>query len=80
MQADVCGPIYSGTMREMKSSWIKNEASVAGFMRDLLPALADGRIWPVIDKVYAFADLPAARAHMQANAHPGKIAVRMPAA
>jgi len=32
----------------------------------------------VIDRVYPFAELPAARAHMQANAHLGKIVVMMP--
>ena len=50
----------------------------AGFVRDVLPALADGRILPVIDRVYPYAELPAARARMEANAHLGKIVVLMP--
>ena len=40
-------------------------------------ALADGRIVPVIDWVFAFDELPAAKAHMEASAMVGKIVVRM---
>jgi NADPH2:quinone reductase len=50
------------------------------FVGDVLPAIADGRIRPVIDKVFAFDELPAAKAYMESNAHLGKIVVRMPAA
>jgi len=49
--------------------------SVTGFKRDVLPAFADGRIAPAIDRVFGFDELPAAHAHMQANAHVGKIVV-----
>lgn len=52
-------------------------SSVRGFARDLLPAIADGRIRPLIDRVYAFDELPAAKARMEANAHVGKIVVRI---
>jgi len=52
-------------------------ATVRGFARDLLPALADGRIKPLIDRVYALDELPAAKARMEANAHVGKIVVRI---
>ena len=48
-------------------------AGVPGFKADVLPMLADGRITPEIDRVFAFADLAQARAHMQANQHLGKI-------
>jgi NADPH:quinone reductase-like Zn-dependent oxidoreductase len=51
--------------------------AVRGFVRDVLPALADGRITPLIDKVYAFEELPAAKARMEANAQVGKIVVRV---
>ena len=51
--------------------------AVRGFTRDVLPALADGRITPLIDKVYAFDELPAAKARMEANAQVGKIVVRV---
>lgn len=52
-------------------------ATVRGMIADVLPAIADGRIKPVIDKVFAFDDLPAAKAYMESNAHLGKIVVRM---
>jgi len=51
--------------------------AVRGFTRDVLPALADGRITPLIDKEYAFDELPAAKARMESNAHIGKIVVRV---
>ena len=53
--------------------------SARGFVADLLPAIADGRIRPLIDRVFAFEDLPAAKALMESNAHLGKIVVRAPA-
>jgi len=53
-------------------------AGVPAFVAELLPAFADGRIHPVIDKVFPLADVPAAKAHMEANAHLGKIAVAIP--
>lgn len=52
-------------------------ASAAGFRRDVLPAIQDGRIKPLIDRVFSFDDLPAAKAHMDASAMVGKIAVRI---
>jgi len=51
--------------------------SARGFVADILPAIADGRIRPLIDTVYRFGELPAAKAHMESNAHLGKIVVRM---
>lgn len=52
-------------------------AAVRGFVRDVLPALADGRIKPLIDRVYAFDELPQAKARMESNAQVGKIVVRV---
>ena len=52
-------------------------ATVRGFVRDLLPALGDGRIVPMIDKVYAFDELPLAKERMETNALTGKIVVRV---
>jgi NADPH:quinone reductase len=46
-----------------------------GFVRDVMPAVADGRITPVIDKVFAFADLPAAKDYVDSNAQVGKVVV-----
>lgn len=51
--------------------------NVRGFARDLLPALADGRIRPLIDRVYPLEELPAAKARMEADQHAGKIVIRM---
>ena len=51
--------------------------TVTGFIADLLPALADGRIRPVIDKVFSFDEIPAAKDYMESNAHLGKIVVRV---
>lgn len=51
--------------------------AVRGFARDVLPAIADGRITPLIDRVYEFAELPQAKARMESNAQVGKIVVRM---
>jgi NADPH2:quinone reductase len=52
-------------------------ATVRGFMERVLPLLAEGRIKPLIDRVYPFDELPAAAARLQANAHVGKIVVRI---
>lgn len=52
-------------------------ATVRGFVADLLPMIADGRLRPVIDRVFPFDELPAAKAYMESNAHLGKIVVRM---
>lgn len=49
---------------------------VRGFVRDVLPSIASGHLRPLIDKVYPFAELPAAKARMEANAHLGKIVIR----
>lgn len=51
---------------------------VRGFVRDLLPAFADGRISPVVDRVFSFDELPAAKNYMESNAQVGKIVVRTP--
>lgn len=55
-------------------------AGVPGFVRDILPAIEDGRIRPMVDSVFPFAALEAARAHMEANRHVGKIVIAMPEA
>ena len=52
-------------------------ASVRGFVRDVLPAFNDGSIVPLIDRVYPFDELPAAKAYMESNAQVGKIVIRV---
>jgi NADPH2:quinone reductase len=49
-----------------------------GFMRDVFPALATGAIVPVIDKVFPFDELPAAKAHFDSHQQLGKVIVRIP--
>jgi NADPH:quinone reductase-like Zn-dependent oxidoreductase len=52
-------------------------AAAQGFARDVLPAFADGRLAPVVDRVLPFAELPAAKAAMDSSAMVGKIVVRV---
>jgi NADPH:quinone reductase-like Zn-dependent oxidoreductase len=52
-------------------------ATLRNFARDLLPALADGRIRPLVDRVYPLDELPAAKARMESDAHAGKIVVKI---
>jgi len=63
------------------SNKLRNAAQRAetarGFVVDLLPMFADGRLRPLIDRVFPFAQLPAAKAYMESNAHVGKIVVGM---
>ncbi|MEO7337281.1 MAG: zinc-binding dehydrogenase [Caldimonas sp.] len=52
-------------------------AGVPAFVAGLLPAIADGRIRPLVDRVFAFDDLAAAKAHMEADRHLGKIVLKI---
>ena len=49
----------------------------AGFMRDIGPAFESGAIKPVIDRVFAFDDAPAAKAYVDSDAHLGKVVLRV---
>jgi len=51
--------------------------TVKGFTKDFLPLFASGKLKPLIDKVYDFKDLPAAKARMEADSHAGKIVVKI---
>jgi len=48
-----------------------------GFERDILPAIVDGRITPVVDRVFSFDELPAAKVYMESNAMVGKVVVNI---
>ena len=65
-----------GVSNKMRSAE-QRAAGVPGFVADLMPAIAAGRIRPVIDRVYPFDELAAAREHMEANRHLGKIVITM---
>ncbi len=67
--------VLFGVSNRLRSAGQKAE-SARGFSADILPMIADGRIRPLLDRVFAFDELPAAKAHMEANAHLGKIVVR----
>jgi NADPH:quinone reductase-like Zn-dependent oxidoreductase len=51
--------------------------TVRGFEKDLLPYFADGRLKPVIDRVFPFNELSAAHAYVESSAMIGKVVVRM---
>ena len=47
--------------------------AVPDFVADMMPALAAGTIRPLVDRVFPFDQLAAAKAHMEASQHLGKI-------
>jgi NADPH:quinone reductase-like Zn-dependent oxidoreductase len=47
-----------------------------GFERDVMPAITDGRIVPVIDRTFSFDELPAAKQYVDQNTLLGKVAIR----
>ena len=51
--------------------------TVRGFVKDVLPFLEDGRLRPLVDKIFAFDELPAAIKFMESDAQVGKIVVRV---
>ena len=55
----------------------ERKAAMAGFARDVMPAIADGRIVPLVDRVFEFKDLQAAKDCMESSAMVGKIVVRV---
>ena len=58
----------------------QRSAAVPGFVAEVMPHIAAGRIKPQIDQVVDFPHLKDAKARMEAGAHVGKIVLRMPAA
>jgi NADPH:quinone reductase-like Zn-dependent oxidoreductase len=53
-------------------------AAMRGFVREVLPAIDDARITPVVDRVFPFEQLPAAKAYVESNALLGKVVVTLP--
>ena len=51
--------------------------TVRGFVRDVMPKLEDGSLRPLVDRVFAFDELPAALAFMESDTQVGKIVVRV---
>jgi NADPH:quinone reductase len=65
-----------GVSNKMRNA-AQRGVTVEGFKRDFLPLFASGKLKPVIDRVYDFKDLPEAKARMEADAHVGKIVLRL---
>lgn len=57
----------------------QREATIRGFVRDVLPWVAEGRIVPLVDRVLPFEATPEALQAMLADAHVGKIVVQVSA-
>jgi NADPH:quinone reductase-like Zn-dependent oxidoreductase len=47
------------------------------FKRDILGTYTERRMAPLVDRVFSFEDLPAAKAHMESNAMVGKVVVKL---
>ena len=56
----------------------QNAQSVPGLIADVLPLLAQGRIQPLVDRVFPFDQLEAAKAFMESNQQLGKTVLAMP--
>jgi NADPH:quinone reductase-like Zn-dependent oxidoreductase len=65
-----------GVSNKMRNA-AQRGVTVQGFIKDLLPLFAAGKLKPVIDRVYDFQDLAEAKARMESDAHLGKIVVRI---
>jgi NADPH:quinone reductase-like Zn-dependent oxidoreductase len=48
-----------------------------GFARDILPAIVEGRVKPVVDRVFPLDQLPQAKDYMESNAQVGKVIVNI---
>jgi NADPH:quinone reductase-like Zn-dependent oxidoreductase len=66
-----------GVSNKLRSADQKAEF-IPEFKEQVLPAIADGRIRPLIDHAFAFDQLAQAKAMMEANQHVGKIVLQMP--
>ena len=68
--------VLFGVSQKMTSAAQKAEGT-RRFGEEMLPLVAAGRLKPLVDRVYPLAQVPEARAQMEANAHVGKIAITM---
>ena len=66
--------VLFGVSQKMTSPAQKAEGTRL-FAAQVLPLVAAGKLRPLIDTVFPFAEVPAARARMAANAHVGKIVI-----
>ena len=68
--------VLTGTSNAPMSPTQRADAQ-QGFLRDVFPALASGAIVPVIDRVFEFDELPAAKRYFDNHQQVGKIIVRI---
>ena len=69
--------VLFGVSNKLRSK-AQRSAAVPRFVAEVLPHFAAGRIVPQVDRVLDFAQLPEAKALMEAGAHVGKIVLRIP--
>jgi len=65
-----------GVSNRLRSAAQRAE-STKRFVADLMPALSDGRIRPIIDRCFALDELAAAQAHVEADRHVGKVIIQV---
>jgi len=65
-----------GVSNRLRNSAQRAE-SMRRFVADLMPALSECRIRPIIDRSFPLADLALAQAHVEADRHVGKVVIRM---
>lgn len=65
-----------GVSNKLRTADMK-AASLPAFKADLLPAIADGRIRPLVDRVFPFDQVHAAQACMEESRHLGKIVLKV---
>ena len=63
-----------GVSNRLRNAAQRSE-TVRGFVRDLGPQVEDGRLRPLIDRIFSFEELPAAIAFMESDAQVGKVVV-----
>lgn len=51
--------------------------TVVGFKRDVMPGFARGELKSIIDRVFPFDEMPAAKAYMESNEQVGKIVIKL---
>ena len=61
-----------GTGWNLHAGWRRAETT-RGFQDVVLPHMVSGAIRPVVDRVFEFKDLPAAKRFMEMDGHIGKI-------
>jgi NADPH2:quinone reductase len=65
-----------GVSNRLRSSAQRAE-SMRRFIADLMPAMSDGKIRPIIDRSFPLPDLAAAQGHVEADRHVGKVVIRI---